>query len=487
MNDNDETARHWIGGQWRGSATVSTSHNPANGAVLGEYADGGRAEAEAAVTAARRAFTSTTWPTDRNLRRRTLTEMVAAFEAHAEELAQLLTAENGKLLREARLEAGFAAGALTYAIAGLTTDTGTFAQTDSNTWFSSLPEPLGVVAVIVPWNSPVALFLRALGPALAAGNTVAVRLPGQTALTNALMARIISQVPSLPAGVVNMFTESGNTGAPHLAASPDVDAVSYTGSTAIGRLVAATGAATLKRMTMELSGRTPMVVFEDADLDHALPLLTLALTLGAGQLCTAGSRILVHRSLADQVRERLGAALESVVVGPGDDERSRMGPLIDRNAVQRVDRLVEESLAHGGKAIVRGGPVTDGPLAAGAFYRPSLIEVTDPDADLVHEEIFAPVATFEVFDDEAEAVERANATQYGLAAAVFTRDGDRARRVSRAIRAGTVWTNSWLLRDEGFPEGGFKQSGIGRLRGPLSLAEFQETKTYVHVTLPAAF
>ncbi|MFD4509233.1 aldehyde dehydrogenase family protein [Streptomyces sp. NPDC058457] len=486
MYDNDGTARHWIGGQWQGSAAVSESVNPANGETVGEYADGGRAEAAAAVAAARHAFDSTAWSTDRNLRRTALTEMVAAFEAHAEELAQVLSAENGKLLREARLEARFSAGALSYAIASMTTDTGAFAQTDRHTWFSSLREPLGVVAIIVPWNSPVALFLRSLGPALAAGNTVAVKMPGQTALTNALMARIISEVPSLPAGVVNMFTESGNTGAPHLVASPEVDAVSYTGSTAIGRLIVATGAATLKRMNMELGGKTPMILFEDADLDHALPLLTLGLTLGAGQFCMAGSRILVHRAIADQVRERLSAALESVVVGPGDDEGSQMGPLIDRDAVRRVDALVEEALEQGGKAVVRGGPVTEGPLAAGAFYRPSLIEISDLDAVLVQEEVFAPVATFEVFGDEAEAVHRANATEFGLSAAVFTRDGDRARRVGRAVRAGTVWTNSWFVLDEGFPEGGFKQSGIGRLRGPLSLAEFQENKTYVHVTLPEA-
>ncbi|MGW7545717.1 aldehyde dehydrogenase family protein [Streptomyces sp. NPDC054770] len=453
---------------------------------MGEYADGGRPEALAAVVAARRAFASTAWSLDRDLRRTALSETAAAFEAHAEELARVLTAENGKLLREARLEARSAVGALRYAIAGLTTDTGSIVQTDRHVWFSSLREPLGVVAIIVPWESPIALFLRALGPALAAGNTVAVKLPGQTALTNALMARILSEVPSLPAGVVNMFTESGDTGAPFLVASPEVDAVSYTGSTAVGRLIAATGATTLKRMNMALGGKTPMILFEDADLDHALPLLTLGLTLDAGQFCMAGSRILVHRSIADQVRERLGAALESVVVGPGTDEASQMGPLIDRNAVRRADVLVEESLEQGGKAVVRGGPVTEGPLAEGAFYRPSLIEISDLDADLVQQEVFAPVATFEVFDDEAEAVHRANATEFGLSAAVFTRDGDRARRVSRAIRAGTVWTNSWFVLDEGFPEGGFKQSGIGRLRGPLSLAEFQESKTYVHVTLPEA-
>ena len=484
MNE-DRTARHWIGGQWCGSATVSQSRNPANGELVGEYADGGQEEAQAAVAAARLAFTESAWSEDRQLRQRALGEMAAAFQEHAEELARMLTAENGKPLMQARMEVAATSSVLAYAAAKIVTDAGTYVQTAPDTWFASLSEPLGVVAVIVPWNSPIVLFLRSLAPALAAGNTVAAKLPAQTALTNALVARVIAEVPSLPAGVVNIFTESGNSGAPYLVTTPEVDMVSYTGSTAVGRAIMQSGAATLKRLNLELGGKTPMVLFEDADLELALPLLTLGIIFGTGQFCMAGARILVHRSIADDVRTLLTGALASVVIGPGDQDDVQMGPLIDKESVRRVDALVEESLKYG-TVVVRGGPITDGPLASGAFYRPSLVEVDDLDVPLVQQEVFGPVATLEVFDDEAEAVHRANSTQYGLAAAVFTRDGDRARRVSRALRAGTVWTNSWFVLDEAFPEGGAKQSGIGRLRGPLALAEFQETKTYVHVSRPAA-
>jgi len=198
----------------------------------------------------------------------------------------------------------------------------------------------------------------------------------------------------------------------------------------------------------------------------------------------AGSRILVQRGIADQVREQLSERLKSVVVGPGEEKTTQMGPLIDAAAVARVDRIVEDS-THYANVIVRGGPVTDGPLAAGAFYRPSLIEVSDLGSPIIQQEVFGPVATFEVFDNEDEAIHRANATEFGLAAAVFTRDGDRARRVSRQINAGTVWTNTWFAVNDGFEEGGYKQSGIGRLRGPHGLAAFQEIKTYVHAVPPA--
>src|SRR6202008_3917766 len=223
-------------------------------------------------------------------------------------------------------------------------------------WFSTYGDPGGVVGVIVPCNSPVVLLIRSLAPALAAGNTVAVKMPGQTALVANLVSRIIAEVESLPRGVVNIFTESGNTGAPHLVASPDVQVISYTGSSAVGRLVAAAGAPTLKRMNLELGGKTPMIVFDDADLDATLPLLVAAVTTFAGQFCMTGSRILVQRGGADLLRARLATAFESVRVGDGLDPETGMGPMIDRGNVARVDGVVEAALAYA-KPIVRGGPL----------------------------------------------------------------------------------------------------------------------------------
>jgi betaine-aldehyde dehydrogenase len=478
-----EIAKHWIDGEWTGSGTVSESVNPATGAVLGRWADGGEAEARASIAAARRAFDTSPWSRDPSLRHRALSEMADRFDARAEELGTLVTRENGKKIAEGMLEGNSPSPTLRHNAAMALTGTGISAEVAPGQWYSTYGEPAGVVGVIAPWNSPVALLIRSLAPALAAGNTVAVKMPGQTALVANLISQIIAEVTSLPRGVVNIFTESGNTGAPYLVASPDVQVISYTGSTTVGRLVAADGAATLKRMNLELGGKTPMIVFDDADLDGAVPLLAAGITTFAGEFCMTGSRILVQRGVADEVRTRLAGLLENVRVGDGMDPETDMGPLIDKADVARVDGVVEAALAYA-KPIVRGGPATDSALAAGAFYRPTLLEVEDVSTDIVQKEVFGPVATFEVFDTETDAIARANATEFGLAAGIFTTSINISRRVSREIHAGTVWTNTWAAVNDGFAEGGYKQSGVGRLRGPLAISDFQEAKTVVHAIPP---
>jgi len=478
-----EIAKHWIGGEWVGSGTVSESVNPATGAVLGRWADGGEAEARAAITAAGGAFETPPWSRDRTLRHRALSEMADRFDAHADELGTLVTKENGKILAQGMFESTTAGGTLRHNAAQALTDTGISAEVAPGQWFSTYAEPAGVVGIIVPWNGPVALLIRSLGPALAAGNTVAVKMPGQTALVANLISQIIAEVTSLPRGVVNIFTESGNTGAPYLVASPDVQVISYTGSIAVGRIVAATGAPTLKRMNLELGGKTPMIVFDDADLDTTVPLLATAVTTFTGQFCMTGSRILVQRGVADEVRTRLTRILENVRLGDGLDPGTDMGPLINKATVARVDGMVQEALAYA-KPVVRGGPATDGALAAGAFYRPALLEVEDVNHDIVQKEVFGPVATFEVFDTETDAIARANATEFGLAAGIFTNSINISRRVTREIQAGTIWTNAWSELNDGFAEGGYKQSGTGRLRGPLAITDFQEAKTVVHAIPP---
>jgi len=478
-----EIAKHWIDGEWTGSGTVKESINPATGAVLGRWADGGEDEARAAIAAARRAFDTSPWSRDRSLRHRVLNEMADRFEAHAEELGTLVTKENGKKIAEGLFEGTSPSPTLRHTAAQALTEVGISAEVAPGQWFSTYAEPAGVVGIIVPWNSPVALLIRSLAPALSAGNTVAVKMPGQTALVAHLVSQIIAEVTSLPRGVVNIFTESGNTGAPYLVASPDVQVISYTGSTTVGRIVAANGAPTLKRMNLELGGKTPMIVFDDADLDSTVPLLAAGITTFGGEFCMTGSRILVQRGVADEVRTRLAGLLENVRVGDGMDPETDMGPLIDKADVTRVDGMVQASLAYA-KPIVRGGPATDGALAAGAFYRPALLEVEDVTTDLVQKEVFGPVATFEVFDTETDAIARANATEYGLAAGIFTSNINTSRRVSRELQAGTVWTNTWAAINDGFAEGGYKQSGIGRLRGPLAITEFAEAKTVVHAIPP---
>ena len=267
--------------------------------------------------------------------------------------------------------------------------------------------------------------------------------------------------------------------------SPDVDVINYTGSTRVGRQVAEKAAQTLKRVCLELGGKTPLIVFEDADIEAFAPLVVTALTRFNGEFCMTGSRVLVQRSVADVWRERIASLLEKVVIGRADDPNSQMGPVIDKANVERINRIVEDASRYA-RVIVRGGPIVDGPLAAGAFYRPSMLETEALDVPLVQDEIFGPVLSFETFAAEDEAITRANATLYGLAAAVFTKDLDRARRVAHAIKAGTVWINAWGLINDAFEEGGFKSSGIGRARGARAMEEFQEVKTQIHSVAPAS-
>src|SRR3954453_14892303 len=357
-------AEHFIDGRWQGSSVISTSFSPATGEPLGTFADGGADEAQAAIDAARRAFRTTTWSRDRQLRSRALLQMAALLERRRDQFIQGLAQENGKPLAEAGLEIGLTIPKLRYAAALALTDSGRTAEVSPGLYGQTLRQPAGVAGIIVPWNSPVVLLVRSLARALAAGCTAAVKMAGQTALVNGMFAQLLADTDVLPAGVVNIFTESGNKGAPLLVSSPDVDVVSYTGSTAVGRIIMREASARLKPVSLELGGKTPSIVFDDADLDAVVPTLVKSITDFAGQFCMTGSRVLAQRGIADELRERLGRALEDVEVGPGDDPGSDMGPMIDHANVDRVDAIVERALAYSA-AIVRGGRPDDPGLAAG--------------------------------------------------------------------------------------------------------------------------
>lgn len=475
--DHRPPARHWIGGRWTGTGVVQASINPSTGEVLGQFDVGGVEQAREGIAAARAVFDDSDWSVTPDRRSRVLIEMADRVEARHHELAAMLSRENGKRLAETTWEVGAAASMLRHSGASALVHTNGRATTSTpGMLIDSQPEARGVAVVITPWNSPVYLSLRAIGPALAAGCTVVAKMPALTALTNNLLAEIISEVPSLPAGAVNIFTEIHRDGAVHLIESRDTDVISYTGSTEVGRSIATAAAASFKPTVLELGGKTPLVVFEDADLDIAIPTIVTALTLMNGQFCCTGSRVLVHRNIADEVRARLTAAYESIHLAASDDPTSQLGPVGSHASVDRIDQLVEDASEYA-TVLVRGGRVSDGPLAAGAFYRPALLEVDEPDVAIVQQEVFGPVQVLEVFDDEADAVRRANATEFGLAAAVFTTDRARARRVGHAIQAGGMWLNTWGRLTDEFETAGWKQSGLG-LVGPHGLEVFQKIKVW---------
>jgi betaine-aldehyde dehydrogenase len=448
--------------------------------VIGYYPDDGLEAAKAAVVAARRAFRETPWAHYHELRARVLDQLACAFERNRDRLMDILSLENGKIKGEAGFELDMVPSKLRYSAATALLESGRAVTPRPGSISMILRQPMGGAAVIAPWNSPVVLTIRSLAPALAAGCTVVIKLPGQVAQTASVMAEVMAQATDLPEGVINLFFESGPEGSAYLVETPDVPIVSFTGSTRTGRAISATGARHLKRFGMELGGKTPMIVFDDADVSAALPVLEKALTVFGGQFCMTGSRLLVQAGVYEAVRDGMAERLRRVKVGPAADPASDMGPLIDRANVERVERVVEQAIAAGARVVERGGAVKSGPLASGAFFRPALLEVSDNSLAIIQEETFGPVLTIQRFTDEAEAIHLANDNEYGLAASIWTRDVDRSLRVAQAIDAGSVWINDWAKVYDSTEEGGFKQSGLGRLNGLAALEDFQE---YKHIAL----
>ena len=474
------SANNWIDGHFVFSSKRGNSIDPATYESIGHYADEGGAAAAAAIAAASRAFRGTGWAHDAELRARVLDQMAAAIERNRDRLIDILSLENGKVRGEAALEVDGSPSKLRYWAAMVRTEAGRATQPRPGSLSIILRQPMGVAGVIVPWNSPIILGTRSFAPALAAGCTVVVKMPGQVAQTAAVLAEVLAEVTDLPAGAMNIFAESGSEGAALLVESADVPTISFTGSTQTGAAIGAVGARRMKRFGLELGGKTPMIVFDDADIPPMLPVLEKALTVFAGQFCMTGARLLVQDTVYDAVRDGLADRLRNVRVGPAADPASDMGPLIDKANVVRVDEVVRQAMALGATAVVRGGAVTSGPLAKGAFFRPVMLEVSDNRLAIVQEETFGPVLTLQRFSDESEVIALANDSKYGLSASVWTRDINRALRVAGALEAGSVFINDWATVYDGTEEGGFKQSGLGRLNGHAALDDFVE---YKHIAL----
>jgi betaine-aldehyde dehydrogenase len=472
----DLNALNYIDGQWQGAAGGATgeSRNPADGSVIGTYAASGRQEARLAIASAREAFETSLWAHDARLRQMVLLKWADRLEQR-QELAALLTQENGKVLAQSRGEMAAAISEIRY-YAGLTRHIpGHFMEVEPGAYSATLREAAGVAGLIIPWNAPIVLLIRSLAPALAAGCTVVVKPAHQTAQITARVLRELAAIEALPRGVLNLVLENGSEVAQELVASNEVDVLSFTGSNLTGQRIMAAAAPTMKKLSLELGGKSSCLVFPDADITSVAQRLATAATIISGQQCTAARRVLVHASRYDEMKQALKNALEAIVVAPGDVPSAAMGPLIDADSLERVQSDIERAQCMADEVVLRGARC-GGKLAGGHFLTPTLVAHGDSGAFFTQDEIFGPFVVLEKFEDEKEAVARANHTVFGLSASVWTADGDRGMRLARALRNGTVWINDHNRLFAEAETGGYRRSGIGRLHGYEGLADFLETK-----------
>ena len=469
-------ALNLLGGTWQPSLAgrSAQSVNPADGSVLGTFPDSAREDARMAVEAAVKAFNGPEWAQNPRLRQLVLLRWADRMEQEQEALARLLTLENGKVIAQARGEIVASVSEIRY-YAGLTRYMpGHVFEVEPGCFSTLIKEPAGVAGIIVPWNAPAVLLIRSLAPALAAGCTAVVKPAPQTALVSAALIRTLHDAAGLPAGVVNLLSETGSEVAAFLVESPDVEVISFTGSNQVGQKIMAAAAPTMKRLSLELGGKSCCLVFDDVDVSSVADSLARAATIISGQQCTAARRVLVHASRYDAMKTALAQALGSIRVGNGMDAGVQMGPLIDDVACNHVEARIQATLDAADEVILRGGRPQG--AASNSYLLPTLVAHRDTSAFFVQEEIFGPLLVLESFEDEAEAVARANHTDYGLSASVWTQHGARSMRVARALRNGTVWINDHNKLFAEAETGGYRRSGLGRLHGYDALLDFLETK-----------
>jgi aldehyde dehydrogenase (NAD+) len=449
--------------------------NPATEEVLCEVAEAGAEDVDRAVAAARDCFESDAWQKlEPRGRGQLLARAAELLEARAEEFARLETQQNGKPLFESKIDVAMTVETLRYYAGWADKITGATLPVGAGSFVYTLKEPVGVVGAIVPWNFPLNLASWKFAPALAAGCTVVLKPAFETPLTALLFAEV-AEAAGFPAGAFNVVAGDGPTAGAALVRHPEVGKIAFTGSTAVGQGIMREAAGTLKRVTLELGGKSPNIVFADADLGAAVKGAQTAIFYGKGEVCAAGSRLVVERGVHDQVVEQLAARAKKLVPGDPFEKSTRLGAVVSRRQQQKVLRYIDAGRSEGATLVAGGRSATVN--GKGYYVEATVFDGVTPTMTIAREEIFGPVLAVLAFDDLEEAIALANQSLFGLAAGIWTRDLSKAHRVARAIEAGTVWVNTYNLYDSAAPFGGYKASGFGRDLGREGLDGYLETKT----------
>jgi acyl-CoA reductase-like NAD-dependent aldehyde dehydrogenase len=469
--------RLFIGGEWVDAASGKTFEvvNPAKAETLTEVAEGDTVDVDRAVAAARLAFDSGVWPDMAPRKRaRILWDMARLLEERKDEVARVETLQNGKPLFESGIDVDMTVETFEYYAGWATKIEGeTIPLSVPNQFGYTLREPVGVVGAIVPWNFPLNLASWKVAPALAAGCTVVLKPASETPLTALLLAQIAADA-GLPAGVLNVVPGGGRTAGEALVTHAGVDKIAFTGSTEVGKRIAKLAADTVKQVSLELGGKSANIVFADADLKLAARGAVTGIFYGKGEVCAAGSRLLVERAAHDELVPAVAEGAGRMTIGDPFEKGTRIGAIVSEKQMERVLSYIDKGRHEGATVVAGGGRVKE--LEPGYYVQPTVFDDVTPEMTIAREEIFGPVLATLTFDDVDEAIARANESPYGLAAAVWTRDIKKAHYVASRLKAGTVWINTYNLYDAAMPFGGYKQSGYGRDLGRHALDNYTVTK-----------